>query len=134
MPLPNILTGKAKRCRAKCKARGDRCRNPAAYKSSVCRNHGARRPETIMRGASHPQYRHGQETRDAKAERHEMAVFFCGTENAMLAFGLMAPGSTPARGRNSCNITHRLADLLLVLTANGPSPLGKSCDWYAIYS
>ena len=35
----------------------------------VCRYHGARKPETIMRGANHPQYRHGQETREAKAER-----------------------------------------------------------------
>ncbi len=35
----------------------------------VCRYHGARKPETIMRGANHPQYRHGQETILAKAER-----------------------------------------------------------------
>lgn len=71
MPLPNILTGKAKRCRAKCKARGDRCRNPAAYGMNVCRYHGARKPETIMRGASHPLYRHGQETLEEKANRSQ---------------------------------------------------------------
>ena len=37
----------------------------------VCRHHGARKPETIMRGTSHPQYRHGQETVEAKAERSQ---------------------------------------------------------------
>jgi hypothetical protein len=36
---------------------------------AVCRYHGARTAETIMRGANHPQYRHGQETLEAKAER-----------------------------------------------------------------
>lgn len=29
---------------------------------SVCLNRGARKPETIMRCANHPQYGHGQET------------------------------------------------------------------------
>jgi hypothetical protein len=38
---------------------------------AVCRYHGAREPETIMRGANHPQYRHGQETIKAKAERSQ---------------------------------------------------------------
>lgn len=35
----------------------------------VCRYHGAKKPGAIKRGASHPQYRHGHETREAKAER-----------------------------------------------------------------
>lgn len=69
MPLPNVISGKSARCTAKCKARGDRCRQPAAYGMSVCRYHGAKKPETIKRGANHPQYRHGGETLDAKAER-----------------------------------------------------------------
>jgi len=37
----------------------------------VCRYHGARKPETIMRGANHPRHRHGQETIKAKAERSQ---------------------------------------------------------------
>lgn len=99
MPLPNVTKGKARRCTAKCKARGDRCRNPSAYGMRVCRYHGARKLETIKRGANHPQYRHGQETLDAKAERHEMAVFFHETEELMFALGMMASGSTRTRGR-----------------------------------
>ena len=37
----------------------------------VCRFHGARRPETVLRGPSHPLYRHGQETLEAKRGRVE---------------------------------------------------------------
>ena len=100
MPLPNILSGKTKRCKAKCKARvGEQCRNPAAYGMAVCRYHGARKPKTIMRGANHPQYKNGQETLEAKAERNKMSVFFNDTENMMFAFGMMALGSTKTRGR-----------------------------------
>lgn len=66
---------------------------------NVCRCHGARKPEAIKRGASHPQYRHGGETLTAKAERHEMAVFFHETENLMAKLGMLAPGSPRMRGR-----------------------------------
>jgi hypothetical protein len=69
MPLPNIISGKTRRCIAKCKGRGDQCRNPAAFGMAACRYHGARRPETVRRGAKHLQYRHGGETLEAKAER-----------------------------------------------------------------
>jgi hypothetical protein len=99
MPLPNIISGKTRRCTAKCKARGDQCRNPAAFGMAACRYHGARRPETIKRGANHPQYRHGGETLEAKAERHDMAAFFHKAESLMTKLGMLAPGSTRARGR-----------------------------------
>lgn len=69
MSLPNVISGKAKRCTAKCKARGDRCRQPAAFGMNVCRSHGARKPETIKSGTGHPQYQHGGETLEAKAVR-----------------------------------------------------------------
>ena len=52
-----------------------------------------------MRGANHPQYRHGGETHEAKAERHDMAVFFHETESLMAKLGMLAPGSTRTRGR-----------------------------------
>ena len=61
--------------------------------------HGARRPETVRRGANCPQYRHGRETLEAKAERHEMAVFFHEAESLMVALSIVAPGSTRTRGR-----------------------------------
>ena len=52
-----------------------------------------------MRGANHPQQKHGQETLEAKAERHGMAVFFHETENLIAKLGMLAPGSTRTRGR-----------------------------------
>ena len=73
--------------------------NPAAYGMRVCRHHGARKPETVRRGASHPQYRHGGETLEAKAERQQMSVFFHDAEDLMFALGMTAPGSTRTRGR-----------------------------------
>ena len=99
MPLPNITSGKTQCCTAKCKARGDRCRNPAAYGMAVCRYHGAKKPKAIKRGASHPQYRHGGETLHAKVERHQMSVLFHEAESLMFALDMVAPGSTRTRGR-----------------------------------
>ena len=74
MPLPNIASGKTRRCSAKCKASGDRCLNPAAWRQKTCRYHGARPVDTIKQGASHPQYKHGEETKEAKVQRsHKLA-------------------------------------------------------------
>jgi hypothetical protein len=98
MPLPNILSGKTKRCKAKCKARvGEQCRNPAAYGMAVCRYHGARKPETIIRGARHPQHRHGQETLAAKAERSNRLSELRDLEAMMFEWGLAS--GTKWRGR-----------------------------------
>ena len=89
MPLPNIISGKTRRCTAKCKARGDRCRNPAAYGASVCRYHGARKPETVKRGVDHPQYRHGMETLESKAARSRRLIELRELEALSIAFGLV---------------------------------------------
>ena len=40
-----------------------------AERLRACRMHGARRPETVRRGANHPQYRQGREALEAKGER-----------------------------------------------------------------
>ncbi len=69
------------------------------WSGKVCRMYGARKPNMVRRDANHPQYRHSGETLEAKAERHEMAVFFHETESLMFALDLVAPGSTRARGR-----------------------------------
>jgi len=90
MPLPNIISGKAQRCTAKCKARGAQCMNPAAYGSAACRYHGARRQETVRRGANHPQYRHGGETLGAKAERSRGLAELRDLEALSFALGLAA--------------------------------------------
>ena len=102
MPLAGV-GDTVKQCTARAKHSGARCKNPAVVSwgcsGRVCRMHGARRPGTIRRGANCPQYRHGRETLEAKAERHEMAVFFHEAESLMLRLGMLAPGSTRTRGR-----------------------------------
>jgi hypothetical protein len=88
VPLPNITSGKATRCSAKCKATGTQCKNPAAYGMAVCRYHGARKPETVRRGATHPQYRHGGETLLAKADRSSKLAELRHLEALSFALGL----------------------------------------------
>lgn len=99
MPLPNIASGKTQRCKATCKARGDRCRNPAAYGMKACRYHGARKPETIKRGANHPQHRHGEETLEAKAARSRRLAELRHLEALSYAHGLIPEGTPRWRGR-----------------------------------
>lgn len=101
MPLPNITSGKTQRCTAKCKARGDRCRNPAAYGCSTCRYHGAKQRNLVKRGADHPQYRHGRETLEAKDERSLKLAELREFEELSFAYGLAKGpkwrGRKPAR-------------------------------------
>ena len=70
-PLPNVASGRTPQCRARSKRSLERCLNPAAYGMPVCRFHGARRPEAVLRGPRHPQYRHGRETLEARRSRVE---------------------------------------------------------------
>ncbi len=67
MPLPSVVHHHAVQCHATSKRSGRRCRNPAAYGMRVCRFHGARKPDTVLRGEDHPAYRHGEATQEAKA-------------------------------------------------------------------
>ena len=99
MPLPNILSGKTTRCKAKCKARGDQCRNPAAYGSTVCRYHGAKKPDAIKRGKDHWNYQHGGETLEAKAERSKVLAELREIEALSFAYGLVPEGTPRWRGR-----------------------------------
>jgi hypothetical protein len=87
LPLRCVETGSARQCRAISRARGARCRNPAAYGMATCRYHGARRPETVRAGRDHPQWKHGQETLEAKAERSLRLAELRDLEGLMLALG-----------------------------------------------
>lgn len=71
MPLPSVENGSANRCEAICRARGDRCRNPAAFGMRTCRYHGARKPETVRKGDLHPNFVHGLDTLQSKRTRSE---------------------------------------------------------------
>lgn len=64
---------------------------------SVCSYHGVRKPETIARGANHPQYRHGQEALEAKAERSQRLMELRKLE--ALSFSLGIASGPKWRGR-----------------------------------
>jgi hypothetical protein len=70
-PLSNVASGRTPQCKARSKRNLRRCLNPCAYGMAVCRFHGARRKETIERGPTHPQYKHGNETQQARRRRVE---------------------------------------------------------------
>ena len=71
MPLPSLYLHGAMQCRARSKRSGIQCKNPAAFGMPTCRMHGARPRHTILSGEAHPNYRHGWETREAKARRSQ---------------------------------------------------------------
>ena len=97
MPLPSVTKHGALQCKAKSKRSGVRCLNPAAYRCKTCRFHGARRPETIKRGAAHPGYKTGWETLQAKANRSRALTEM--RELEALSFGLALATGPRWRGR-----------------------------------
>lgn len=99
MPLKSILTGKAARCTAKAKHSGTRCWRLASYDMPTCYVHGARKAHTIRRGASHPQYRHGGETLEAKAERSRVLAELRDLEALSFTLGLVSEATSRWRGR-----------------------------------
>ena len=100
MPLPSLLNG-AKQCQVMTKRTKARCKNPAAYGCNACRMHGAHKSKNVLRGANHPQYRNGEETLEAKAERNEKSVMFryltdLGNHCNMFYKELKTQGRTPS--------------------------------------
>ena len=72
MPLPSILKGTAKRCRARTKSRNlAPCFNLAAWNNSVCTKHGAVHPDKRATGKSHGRYKHGDDTKEVVVKRKE---------------------------------------------------------------
>lgn len=59
--------------------------------------HGARRPESIKRGADHPNYKHGKCTKEAIAEHHRKLYQLSELEELGHAIGLLVGART--RGR-----------------------------------
>lgn len=90
MPLPAISKHGARRCHARAKHSGQRCKNPCAHGMPVCRVHGARRPETVRKETKHLAYKHGHETLQAKADRSAKLTELRQLEALMHAAGILA--------------------------------------------
>ena len=71
MPLPNVLSGRTPQCTARSKRNKRRCLNPAAFGGKTCRIHGAKKPNAVIRGADHWNFKHGRETVEARRRRVE---------------------------------------------------------------
>jgi len=97
MPLPSVTRWSAQQCTARAKHTRQRCLNPAAHGMKVCRNHGARRPETIVRGASHGAFVHGRETLESKAERSAKLAELRDIEATMVQLGILRGKRWPGR-------------------------------------
>jgi hypothetical protein len=76
MPLPSVTKYGAKQCKAISKNLKRRCRNPAAFGCSTCRYHGAWRKDSrnTPLGANHPQYRHGERTKESIEEQQKTSL------------------------------------------------------------
>lgn len=124
MPLPSILNG-AKQCEVFTKRTKQRCQNPAAYGCRACRMHGAHRSRNSPRGADHPQYRKGHETKEARIERSRKSAMFLYLRDIGDSINLFVGPKTPGR-RPSQYVKLDLADpnqmalaILLSLNPNG---------------
>ncbi len=83
MTLPSIRLHGAKQCTAKSKRTSLPCNNPAAYGCKTCRMHGARKKESIKRGQQHPNYVHGNRTKEAQQKSSNMSLELQILEDAM---------------------------------------------------
>jgi hypothetical protein len=98
MPLPTVT--EANRCTARTKSRNlESCLNPRAYQCTTCRVHGARKPETILRGKQHPAYKDGSQTLEARAEYSAAAARLRTLEQIMVDTGMVSADFKRTVGR-----------------------------------
>jgi hypothetical protein len=99
MPLPNILNGTGKRCRARTKSRNlAPCLNLAAWDTPVCTKHGAVHPDKRPKGKAHGKYKHGNETVEAVIKRNKQLSILRNLEDVLFVLGAIE-GKQHTRGR-----------------------------------
>ena len=94
---------KCKRCQARSSRKKQQCGKPAMRFKNVCDTHGGlstgpRTPEGIKR-LQNAHWKHGNETKEARAERSAKSLHFLILEMLGWYIGLFAEGSTRFRGR-----------------------------------
>ena len=123
MPLPNITSGKAKRCRARTKSRDlAPCLNLAAYGTPVCSKHGAVHPDKRQKGKSHWNYKYGHDTHEAIQTRQTLNARLRIMEDALFILGAIegkqhTRGNLPV-GYKKLNTLEDVRDFILKLEAN----------------
>jgi hypothetical protein len=101
MPLPSVAKYGAKQCKAISKNLKRRCLNAAAFGCSTCRYHGAWRKDfrKTPQGANHPQYRHGERTKESIEEHQKTLLRLHTLEEIGHHIKMFAEGSPRTRGR-----------------------------------
>jgi hypothetical protein len=101
MPLPSVAKYGAKQCKAISKNLKRRCHNPAAFGCSTCRYHGAWRKESrnTLQGVNHPQYRHGERTKESIEEHQKTLLRLHTLEEIGYHIKMFPEGSPRTRGR-----------------------------------
>ena len=98
MPLPSVING-ATQCTVSCKRTGIRCKNPAAFGCKSCRMHGAHRSRNSLQGVNHPQYKHGERTKESIADHQKTLLRLHTLEEIGYHIKLFPEGSPKTRGR-----------------------------------
>ena len=99
MPLPCVLSGRAKQCEVRSKRSGERCKNPAAYGMRACRFHGAHKSRRILSGQDHPNFQHGEATNKARNDYSKASARLHHLFDLGKAAGLYPHKATVGRGR-----------------------------------
>ena len=100
MPLPNITSGTASRCRARTKSRDlAPCLNLAAYGTPVCSKQGAVHPDKRQKGKSHWKYKYGHDNNEAIQTRQTLNAKLRNMEDALFILGAIE-GKQHTRGGN----------------------------------
>jgi hypothetical protein len=97
MPLPNVVSGRVARCKAKAKHTGERCKNLCAGGSPVCRLHGYHRKVARLYGKDNPNFKHGEETYGEIEKRRSNSLMFQRLEEIGWHIGMFT--GTKTRGR-----------------------------------
>lgn len=87
---------------------------------TICRYHGARRPNTILKGEAHPGYKSGHETLAAKAARAAEAAEMRELEKMMHLLNMTTAKKTPGRKPKADATPRTLATLELTTKLCAP--------------
>jgi hypothetical protein len=94
---------KCKRCQARSSRKKQQCGKPAMQGKNVCGTHGglSTGPKSAagIKRIQNAHWKHGNETKEARAERRQMSLMFQRLEEIGWHIGLFAEGSTKTRGR-----------------------------------
>lgn len=106
---------KCHRCQARSSRTKLQCAKPALRNKRVCGHHGGlstgpRTQEGIKRIQA-ANWKHGNETKEARAERSKKSLMFLMLEEIGHHVNLFAPGSTKTRGRKPRGYPYTLTNL-----------------------